>query len=172
MATKTKKKKATSGKRFAWRDGSRFKVTAQIAGDELDRIARENNTPVPHVAAQVLVDESRPEAAPLHPEFTWDDQIAAEAYRVNEARNIIRSIRVVENEENGVSAAPNWVSVKLSDTNESAYVETVTAWSEEAMRKQVLADAIGQLRGLKARYKHLSELGEVFEAIDRLPDPE
>lgn len=51
------------------------------------------------LTAKRVVDESRPETAPLHPEFTWDNWIAAELWRQGEARKIITAIEVVEEPE-------------------------------------------------------------------------
>ncbi len=55
---------------YQWKPTANFKIDAQTAGDELERIAsmREKLTP------EVIVDESRPEAAILHPCFDWNDE--------------------------------------------------------------------------------------------------
>ncbi len=46
------------------------------------------------ILAQDVVDAARPEGSPLHSHFTWDDSIAADAYRVEQARRLIRSYKV------------------------------------------------------------------------------
>lgn len=66
-------------------------VNAQTAGEELDRIRQEHGTLEPGT----VVDESRPEAAPLHPAFEWDDPVAAEKYREHQASHLIKQVRVV-----------------------------------------------------------------------------
>lgn len=76
--------------RFTTDDAS-FPVDAQTAGEELDRIRVSYGTLQP----AAVVDESRPEDAPLHPCFEWDDETAAEKYREHQATTIIRSVRVV-----------------------------------------------------------------------------
>lgn len=47
------------------------------------------------ITPQVVVDESRPEDAPLHSRFEWDDGVAGEAYRRQQAAHMIRSVEVV-----------------------------------------------------------------------------
>jgi len=49
-------------------------IDAQTAGSELDRIRQRDGTIIP----AVVVDEARPEEAPLHPAFEWRDSVAAE----------------------------------------------------------------------------------------------
>ena len=42
----------------------------------------------------VVVAEARPEEAPLHSCFEWDDPIAGEQYRLMQARTLIRTVRI------------------------------------------------------------------------------
>lgn len=43
----------------------------------------------------IVVDEARDESHPLHPRFEWDNAIAGEAWRREQAHELIRSVRVV-----------------------------------------------------------------------------
>lgn len=72
-------------------DAMRFGIDAQEAGEELERIKQRDGT----IHADVVVDEARPEDAVLHPAFTWEDEVAAEKYRVIEARTLIKKVRVI-----------------------------------------------------------------------------
>jgi hypothetical protein len=68
-----------------------FGIDAQTAGSELDRIRRRDGT----IRPDVVVDEARPEEAPLHPAFEWRDPVAAEQWREHQASTLIRVVRVV-----------------------------------------------------------------------------
>jgi len=46
------------------------------------------------ITPQIVVDESRPEDAPLHSRFEWDDEVAGEAFRRQQAAQMIRSVEV------------------------------------------------------------------------------
>lgn len=72
-------------------DEARIGVSAEVAGQELDRIRLRDNTLKP----RAVLDESRPEDAPLHPAFEWSDPEAAEQYRLMQARDLIRCVRVI-----------------------------------------------------------------------------
>lgn len=41
-----------------------------------------------------VVEAARDAASPLHPLFEWDDDLAAEAYRLDQARAVIRTVLV------------------------------------------------------------------------------
>ena len=59
-----------------WKDGCRYSVPAQFAYDTIHDLYQQGKT-----TAKDLVDASRPEEAPLHKLFEWNDSIAAEKYR-------------------------------------------------------------------------------------------
>lgn len=81
-------------------------VDAQTAGEELARITEQCGGLTP----AVVVDESRPDNAPLHPVFEWDDAIAAELHRQHQADTLIRSVQVVR--EQGDLDEPVFVKVR------------------------------------------------------------
>lgn len=54
---------------------------------------------------QIVVDEARDEGHPLHDRFEWNDKAAAEAHRLDQARRLIRSVRVVYREADEKEAA-------------------------------------------------------------------
>lgn len=67
------------------------KLTAQVVGETLADIEDRHGVIDPHT----VVDESRPDDAPLHPVFEWRDEIAAERWRVEQARRVVRSVEIV-----------------------------------------------------------------------------
>jgi hypothetical protein len=46
------------------------------------------------LSAENVVDEARDETSVLHTHFTWDDSEAADAYRLIEARQLIRHVKL------------------------------------------------------------------------------
>lgn len=66
-------------------------IDAQTAGEELARITEQHDGLTP----AVVVDESRPDDALLHPVFEWDDAVAAELHRQYQADALIKAVQVV-----------------------------------------------------------------------------
>lgn len=60
---------------YSWKMTGLYQIPAQAAGEELARICKEHGG---EMSPQTIVEESRPEAAPLHPVFEWNDTVAAE----------------------------------------------------------------------------------------------
>jgi hypothetical protein len=86
-------------------------ITAQVAGEELERIHKEHGK----LTAPLVVDEARPKDAPLHPVFEWDNETAAEKYRLVQARTLIRTVEIVRTENEETEATPAYVSVRAQD---------------------------------------------------------
>jgi hypothetical protein len=157
-----KRKKAAPAKRYAYRTGS-FGVPAQVAGEELSRIEQEYGC----VRPKDVVNESREEEAPLHPAFEWDDEIAGELYRCDQAGRLLRCTYVVgESEEGKRAVTPAYLSVVVPEDGERGYVSTPRVMADDQMREFALKDVMAQLRGLANRNRHLHELAGVWEAIE------
>ncbi len=146
--------------RYAWKDGTGFGVKADVAGMELERIDRENGGVTP----AAVVDASRPEEAPLHPVFEWDDATAGELYRVDQARRVIRSVRVIEVDQRGQDKPPAiaYVSVRPEGERGTSYQPIARVMSDADMRRQAIESAATGLESWIKRHEHLIELaGEV-----------
>lgn len=146
---------------YKWARQPAGDVSAQVAGEELERIRVKNNG---NLTPRAVLEESRDEAAPLHPAFEWDDAVAAEKHREDQARYLIRSITVVA-PERGVER-PTRAFVSVSVEEEPVYDHVVTAMSDADKRQQVLRRALAELEGWQRKYADLEELAGVFAAIE------
>jgi hypothetical protein len=160
--------------------GAVIPIDPQIAYQALTDIQTKHDT----ITAKLVVAESRPETAPLHPVFEWEDSIAGELYREHQARYVIRSVRIIENDKQG-PAFVNVVFPKFKDGNPSSayeikvienggqldnrgYLTTSTAMADTALRQQVLEDAMKGIRAWRKRYSALTELSSIFVVIDQI----
>lgn len=114
-----------------------------------------------------VVQAARPSTSILHPHFEWDDTEAAEKYRLNQARALIRV--TVEYIAPGRSG-PDRVFVSLSPDRSfgRGYRTIVSVLSDSDMRAQLLADAITELETFRRKYARLNELSEVFAAARKV----
>ena len=124
--------------------------------EELERIYNTAGVLTP----AAVVDDARPEDAPLHSHFEWDDSVAGEQYRLVQARQLIRSVKVTvqpqpEAEPVQVRAFHNvadedkprrYVPLRvLVDDPESAQRVLARAWDEWLQLKRKYADLNGFL---------------------------
>ena len=130
---------------YEFRNGAHINgVTADEAGDELARIYVEKG----ELTAPLVVDESRPEEAPLHPAFEWDDAVAAERHREHQARNIIRSVKVITQDKPSepvyvhVSSAQSYKPVAEVVKCVSMYAEALLAATKQVEQAQHALDVL------------------------------
>ena len=162
---------------YKYKHGARIRTHAQVAGEVCASLEERGE-----LTPKSLVDVSRPEDAPLHDEFEWDDSKAAEAYRETQASYIIRSIEVVpeqtEHEVRAFVSVPNEPTMDdgEDDATEGAvppkprqqYRSVDVVMRSADGRKTVLAQAFRELASFRRKYVGLTELADVFAAIEKL----
>ena len=150
-------------KRYDWRHVPPAKMDAQMVGEELLKIQVRNDG---WLERKKVVDAARSDKHPLHKAFVWDDKIAGEKYREQQAGELIRHVvNVIEREGGEPLRIRAFVSVERGD--QRAFVDVDTAMSRVDLRNQVLRRALREAQEYRQRYDGLSELAEVFEAIDK-----
>lgn len=145
---------------YKFKSGTRLKVSAQAAGELCAELEAQGRL-TPHE----VVEASRPEDAPLHSAFEWDDAIAAERYRETQAGYIIRSVEVVVEGTSKPTRA--FVSLAVTE-NEREYREISHVLRIKSDRERLLDEARRELAAFKHKYEVLEELTEVFAAIDKV----
>lgn len=141
-----------------WKIGGIFKADAQKVADEIIAIGEEA-TP-----AQIL-EKARDEATELHKCFTWDDTVAAERWRLQEARTIVRLL-VIERKEDDPEPVRQFF--KIGAEHDAGYKQTVLIVRDQDEYKALLRQAKAELETFRHKYRALAELEGVFEAIDKL----
>ena len=145
---------------YQWKTGSRFKTDANIAAGIMNELAKENR-----LNAETLVDVSRPENAPLHSEFEWDDAKAAEEWRKQTGRVMIAS--VVCKIENSVQEEPVRAYFHLErEEKEYTPIETIIKDSEKT--DKLLQTALRELIAFQQKYRGIKEFNRLYMEIGKL----
>lgn len=143
-----------------------YRVSADVAGKVMEDL-----TAGPGLTAQNLVNVSRPEDAPLHPCFEWNDSVAAEHYREEQARHIIRSIEIVREDappkEDGKPVTIQaFHALRTEETEGYEHIEVILSDEDKASRLMELAKRDMEI--FKDKYRELDELSKVFSAMDEV----
>lgn len=109
-----------------------------------------------------LLEAARPVDSVLHDLFEWDDAIAAESYRLTQARGWIRQIKIVVEIPEPVEFRA-YVSVEREERR--VYVKREQAKNERALRVQLIQLAASELLQWVDRYADFEELGEVVQDV-------
>lgn len=150
---------------YKWKPQAGIKVDAQAAGEHLEQVRVRNNG---QLTPRAVVDDARDAGSPLHPAFEWDNVTAAEAYREDQARYLLRMIVVTSTAE-GAEIKPTRAFVNVEMEGDTAYTHIVHAMSDAELRQQVLKRALRELTDWRNRYAELQELADLFAQIDGRP---
>lgn len=117
------------------------------------------------ITPENVLNLARDEKTELHKCFEFDDAIAGEKYRLIQARDIIRHFVIKHTNEKGEEQNIRTFQI-TTETNR--YESTIVILKNPDEYAALLSRAKDELRNVKRRNKTLSELEEVFEAIDKL----
>ena len=116
------------------------------------------------------MDAARDEASPLHSYFEWNDGEAAERYRLLQAGNLVRKLKlhIVKNGEDGPRVVKVRAYSSLPDDRhaEGGYRATVTLLRDDTTRDAVFATALAEMEALQAKYAQLVEFEAIWRAME------
>ena len=139
---------------YSWGEGYQPNIDANIVGSVVEQLEEKNGK----VTKEMFLDASRPENSPTHSLFEWDNDIAAEKWRLSVATKTINNLRVVyikpEKTEQKVKAFINASKPKAKPQ----YVNIVSALSDEKTREIVVERLRTEVKALIERNKHIDEL--------------
>lgn len=147
---------------FQWKPLACVKADPQAAGEQMKRLEETG-----HLTPKNLLDANREVGSPLHDDFEWDDNVAAEKYREDQAAYFIRQITVVEERPSKESVPVRaFVNIKVNDTR--SYLSISRVLSDNELRANLLLKAKADMQVFKMKYESLEELSDVFRAMDEV----
>ena len=141
---------------YSWKI-EKYPVSAEIAAKEFDRIYNKYGV----LDKKDIVEESRDKKAALHSCFEWDDAIAAEKYRQEQASDMVQCLVTVEKSDKSDEPVIVRAFVKTTEKYEPI---TVSIRSEEKYAV-LLQDALNDAKWFMKKHAALVELQNVFCAI-------
>ena len=131
---------ATWGKHF-------FKADATKCASEIMEICDQMESATP----QQILEKARDESTELHKCFTWDDSIAAEKYRIHEARQIVCQLKIVEQDIDN-KQKPTAIRVFYKTDGKSGYKPTQLILKQPDEYEALLERCRNELPSVKQKY--------------------
>lgn len=162
---------------YEWSYGASAAVKATDAAAEVQAIYAAQGSVTP----EAVVEVARPSGALLHPAFEWDDAIAAEAHRTEQARSLLRRLTVTYRKDDGSVTQPTRFLVKLqarpdedvedqtlqAATEPYVYIPVKRVMEDDVLRRKYVREAYLSALSWRRRYQHLNEFASIFAAIDK-----
>lgn len=146
---------------YEWKCGFKANVKAEDAG----KVFEELEATEEGLTAKSLVKASRSKDAPLHKAFEWDNKIAGEKWREQQARVLINHLVIRREDVEEVEPVRAFVTISQESSNyeniHSVLRDSVKSTSYFEMGMKMLND-------FKRRFGDMQEFAEVIAEIDKL----
>lgn len=146
---------------------------ARITDGDARRLGEAIKSMGPGVTPESLLAAARKKRSPIHDLFEWDDEVAAEAYRLEQARYFLRSVWEVPVDSDGRETSEGgraFYAVEVSDASErksKAFFAAREIRDVPGAEAQILQRALEEAYQWKERHLRIKHhLADVFDAID------
>jgi hypothetical protein len=139
-------------------------VPAQTIGETFERYKDERG----EIDFDTLIEDQRPDGAPMHFCLPWDDAECGRQARLAVAKRLAVCYVVVKSAEMPAKEGKR-VNVAIgTPLTGSHYVTMAVAMSDKEIRERLLARLESELRGVMERYKKAKEMAAFYEAIEKI----
>jgi len=114
-----------------------------------------------------VVEHACEATSPLHEFFEWDDALAAQAHRLQQARSLIRSVRVEVTVESHVLSVPRYVH-DPDRNKDGGYIETLSIANDRDLAARVLRQEFARAIGCLQRAKKVAAALGMAAVVDTL----
>lgn len=147
---------------YEWRTGSCIKADPQKSGEMFERLAQTEAG----LTAETLLDANRPKGTPLHEDYEWNNDSAAEKWRLHQSRHFLNSLTVcVFSDMSNKEVQTRAVHIT---TDAHKYEPISLIVQQKDKYAQLLENAKAELASFRRKYEILTELSSVFELIDKI----
>lgn len=138
------------------------KEERQAVADALEAVATKHGG---LLTPDAVVKEAANTDSVLHGEFDWSDKKAAHFWRIEQARVLIRSVRVLITTEKTSISTVAYVRDPDLQSDEQGYVSTISIVSDKERSRSVL---VMEFSRAAAALRRARELAVVFDMVDEI----
>ena len=109
-----------------------------------------------------IVEAARERGHILHRHFEWSDEKAAQAFRLDQARSLVRSIHV-EDMQTGSGVARAYYSIRDKDGTSYRSLDAILQNSD--LQSKLLASAERDLLAFESRYRSLIDICDLIRNV-------
>ena len=114
-----------------------------------------------------VVDAARSPRSPIHDDFLWDDTAAANAHRIEQARRLIRLVKIEVVVEDIVFSAVNYVSDPNRQPHSRSYLDLVVAATRPETAEAIL---VAELSRIASQLRRIRSIAAVMGMEGRMQE--
>lgn len=137
--------------------------------EHLEKLAAENDG---RITPEMVVSDARDKNSPLHDYFLWDTKKAAYQYWLDQARELIRSVRVEMRTETTTVTAVAYVRDPSIGHKDQGYVSVEKLRTDKDLARDALVQEFGRVGDMLRRARELAAAldaqGDVDDILERV----
>jgi hypothetical protein len=126
--------------------------------DEMLRVRQERGV----LTGEEVVAAATPKTHPLHDRFEWDNKVAGHRYRVIQADELIRTVKITAVDSEELRPVRAFVSVPRPEGRQ--YEPTTEVAEDPVAKALVLQEMKREWFAFKRRYEHMAEFMQLLQA--------
>lgn len=143
---------------------SRASPVARIRAQALAKIEQDKGRLTP----EDVVEAAQAESHELHDCFTWDDTECGKLYRLDQARGLIREVKVQIVSRDIVMVAPFYVSDPNPNRQINGYVQLAPLRRKKDDARRIINDEIGRIEGALTRARAVAAVLGLEDDLDAM----
>ena len=140
-------------------------IDKEIVAKRLAEIAGRNNG---SLTPDLVVKDAEDSSSPLHELFEWDDGIAGHKYRIEQARQVITSVRVVITTEHKAVSTVYYVRDPEAESTEQGYVSIDKLKSDSDLARESIVMEFSRAASYLQRARIHAEALGMAQEVDAL----
>lgn len=113
-----------------------------------------------------VVAEAKSKKSVLHDQFEWDDSKAAHQHRLDQARDLITSVRVVIHTDRTIVRGVAYIRDPNASGNEQGYVHIRTLRKEPDAAREAVINEVARVKDSMRRLKHLAAALDLSHEVE------
>jgi len=149
--------------KYVLREGAHLqKEDAQEIGEAIERLLKERDG---QLRPEDVVEDSKNPLSIFNKYIHWDDESAANKWRIHQARNIINSIRIVIEDIDSKPLVNAFVNITVLEQGKR-YIAVKTAMNNKEYYKQLLDEARYEIEMWYKKYNLYPSLKKIMGDIE------
>lgn len=121
-----------------------------------------------HLSATAVVEVARHPQSPLHNLFEWDNGVAGDSYRLQQARALIRGVKVIITTDKREIKSIAYVRDPEQPHNEQGYISVTRLRSEPEEARSAIIAEFARVAAALYRARSLAEALGLEDEVDSL----
>lgn len=116
----------------------------------------------------IVIADARKASSPLHSCFEWNDGKAARAWRIEQARELIRSVMVIVTTDNRAIEIVRYVRDPDQESDEQGYVSTAKLITDKDRARVALVEEFARAAAALRRARDLAQAFGLAGEVEKI----